>query len=54
MAGQGPAGAYVARLSPDRRMELRDKIKRVLPNDSITGKFELTARAWAIRGTVPS
>jgi SAM-dependent methyltransferase len=54
MAGQGPAGAYVARLSLDRRMELRDKIKRLLPDYSIPGTFELSARAWAIRGTVPS
>jgi SAM-dependent methyltransferase len=54
MAGQGPAGAYVARLSPDGRMQLRDKIRRLLLGDSIAGKFELTARAWAIRGTVPS
>lgn len=52
MAGQGPAGAYVARLSPERRAELREEIKRLLPGDSKSGSFELMARAWAVRGTV--
>ena len=51
-AGQGPAGAYVARLSPDRRLELCGKIKQLLPEDSKTGSFDLKARAWAVRGTV--
>ena len=52
LAGQGPTGAYVARLSPERRLELRDKIKELLPEESKSGSFELRARAWAVRGTV--
>ena len=52
LAGQGPAGAYVARLSPEHRLELCDKIKQLLPETSISGSFELKARAWAVRGTV--
>ena len=51
-AGQGPAGAYVARLSADRRLEFCEKIKQLLPEDSKAGSFELKARAWAVRGTV--
>jgi SAM-dependent methyltransferase len=52
LAGQGPAGAHVARLSPEHRLELRDKIKQLLPEKSKSGSFELKARAWAVRGTV--
>jgi SAM-dependent methyltransferase len=52
LAGQGPAGARVARLSPERRLELRDKIKQLLPDESNSGSFDLKARAWAVRGTV--
>lgn len=51
-AGQGPAGAHVARLSAERRLELRDEIKELLPENSKAGSFELKARAWAVRGAV--
>jgi SAM-dependent methyltransferase len=44
--GVGPAGAYVARLAPEQRDELRDLCARMLP----TGPFAVTARAWAARG----
>lgn len=47
-AGVGPAGAHLARLSPDDRAQLRDHARRYAPDSS----FELRARAWAARGQV--
>jgi SAM-dependent methyltransferase len=41
--GVGPAGAYVASLSPDRRSALRDQCRRRLP----AGPIEISATAWA-------
>jgi SAM-dependent methyltransferase len=46
--GVGPAGAYVARLSPERQAELRERCRAALPD----GAFTLPARAWAARGVV--
>ena len=43
--GVGPAGAYVAALSDERRTELRDLCRRRLPEPP----FEITAWAWAAR-----
>lgn len=44
--GVGPAGAYVASLHSERRAELRETCRRLLP----AAPFVLTARAWAARG----
>jgi SAM-dependent methyltransferase len=44
--GVGPAGAYAARLSPERRAELRERCRETLPE----APFVLTVRAWAARG----
>lgn len=44
--GIGPAGEYIASLSPDRQVELRETCRRMLPD----APFVLTARAWAARG----
>ena len=44
--GVGPAGAYAARLDPDRRARLRDRCRETLP----PAPFSLTARTWAARG----
>ena len=41
--GVGPAGAYVASLSPDRRSALRDQCRRLLP----AGPVEISATVWA-------
>ena len=41
--GVGPAGAYVAALAPDRRSELRERCRRLLP----AGPVEISATAWA-------
>ena len=44
--GVGPAGAYVARLDPERQAELRERCRQQLPE----APFTLSARAWAARG----
>jgi SAM-dependent methyltransferase len=44
--GVGPAGVYVAGLSPDRRAALRERCRSALPD----GPFTVVARAWAARG----
>jgi SAM-dependent methyltransferase len=44
----GPAGAYLASLDPERRAELRERCRALLPS----APFVLTARAWAARGVV--
>jgi SAM-dependent methyltransferase len=44
--GVGPAGAYAARLDPERRARLRELCRERLP----AAPFVLTARAWAARG----
>jgi len=43
--GVGPAGAYVARLAPEQRDELRERCRELLPSPP----FALHARAWAVR-----
>jgi SAM-dependent methyltransferase len=50
---QGPAGAYVGSLSRDRLQVLREEVKRRLPLPAEGKPFALSARAWAVRGTVP-
>jgi SAM-dependent methyltransferase len=42
--GVGPAGAYLAALAPDRRAELRDRARRLLPE----GPVEISATVWAV------
>ena len=44
--GVGPAGAYTARLDPNRRTKLRELCRAALPD----APFTVTARAWAVRG----
>jgi SAM-dependent methyltransferase len=44
--GVGPAGAYVASLTPGRRAELRERCRRLLP----PGPVEISATAWAATG----
>jgi len=52
LLGQGPAGAYVRRLDARRLEALRDEVQRRLPVPDGNASFDLTARAWAVRGTV--
>jgi len=51
---QGPAGAYVATLSGSEREQLRLRLRRRLIGDGPDRPITLSARAWAVRGTVPS
>jgi hypothetical protein len=44
--GVGPAGAYVATLSPGRSAALQRQARRLLP----AGPIEITAVAWAVTG----
>lgn len=54
LEGVGPTGVYVAGLSDDERDALREGLRgRVLSGQS-DGAFSLAARAWAVRGLVPS
>jgi SAM-dependent methyltransferase len=48
--GVAPSGAYTAALPADAQAALRDEYFRRLGHP--TGSFTLTARAWALRGTV--
>lgn len=45
--GVGPAGDFIAQLTPEQRDRLRDACRRRLPD----GPFDVTARAWAVRAT---
>lgn len=53
LLGQGPAGAFVRQLTPERLTELRDRVKQRLPAAAQHSSFVLGARAWAVRGTSP-
>lgn len=50
---QGPAGAYVAALSPAERDQLQARLRRRLLGDGPDRPIALAARAWAVRGVVP-
>ncbi|MGZ8607693.1 MAG: class I SAM-dependent methyltransferase [Actinomycetota bacterium] len=52
LTGVGPAGAFTAAIDDARRAELREAFQRRLGVGD--GPFELTARAWAVAGTVRS
>lgn len=53
LLGQGPAGAYTARLDPGRQQALRGELKRRLAVSREDAPLVLTARVWAVRGAVP-
>ena len=50
LAGVGPVGSYCASLPEEQRAELRRALCRRL--GSPEGPFELSARAWVVRGSV--
>ncbi|GAA2604939.1 class I SAM-dependent methyltransferase [Paractinoplanes durhamensis] len=52
LGGQGAAPAYLSRLVPNRRWEIRDLLDARLPRRP-DGSIALTATAWAIRGRTP-
>ena len=51
LGGTGPAPSYVASLDADRRTALARTLERSLPRGE-DATIALTARAWAVRGTV--
>jgi len=50
LTGTGPAGAYCVSLDDSHRSALRNAVFQRL--GAPAGSFGLTARAWAVRGTV--
>jgi SAM-dependent methyltransferase len=53
LGGQGPAPGYCMALPEDRRQLLRERFRAQLPRQA-DGPISLDARAWAVRGRVPS
>jgi hypothetical protein len=51
LGGVGPAPGYVMSLPDEQRRALRDALRASLPTEA-DGRVRLTARAWAVRGTV--
>jgi len=51
LGGQGPAPAYAMSLDEAKRARLRDRIRARIPVEA-DGSISLTARAWAVRGSV--
>jgi trans-aconitate methyltransferase len=49
LGGQGPAPVYLASLTEERRIQLRERIRKGLPFDA-DGSIPLIARAWAVKG----
>ncbi len=53
LGAQGPAPSYVMSLDEPQRVALRERLRVELPT-AADGSIHLVARAWAVRGTVPS
>ncbi|HEX2256095.1 MAG TPA: class I SAM-dependent methyltransferase [Afifellaceae bacterium] len=53
LGGQGPVGAYVAGLPPDKQVAVREAVRAAFLSGSPDGERSLTATAWVVRGTVP-
>jgi hypothetical protein len=51
LGGQGPAPGYAMAQTEERRAAIRDLLEERLPRNP-DGSIPLSARAWAIRGTV--
>jgi hypothetical protein len=52
LGGTGPAPSYVSSLDVERCAELVRLLQKTLAHTP-AGPITLTARAWAVRGTVP-
>jgi SAM-dependent methyltransferase len=52
LSGEAPVPAYNKSLAESERNRLRDELRNRLPV-AADGSITLTARAWAVRGTVP-
>ena len=53
LGGQGPAPAYAMSLPEEDRVALRERLRARLPVED-DGSIRLTARAWAVRGSLAS
>ena len=53
LGGQGPVGAYVEGLSPERRPLIEERVRAAFLSGAPDGPRSLTATAWAVRGIVP-
>jgi SAM-dependent methyltransferase len=53
LLGQGPAGAYVAKLPKDRQAALAERLRKRVLGGTPDHPLEMQARAWAVKGTVP-
>lgn len=51
LGGQGPAPAYALSLDQTARKRMRDRLRARIPRQP-DGSIHLTARAWAVQGTV--
>lgn len=51
LGGQGPAGAYAAKLPEADRAALAQRLRKRLLGSRADGPITLKARAWAVRGT---
>ncbi|HET6380448.1 MAG TPA: class I SAM-dependent methyltransferase [candidate division Zixibacteria bacterium] len=51
LGGQGPAGGYLVALPEERQATVAAALRERLPL-RVDGSFDLTLRAWAVRGTV--
>jgi SAM-dependent methyltransferase len=54
LKGAGPGGAYVVSLPEERRQQLEARMRKRLLGDRQDGSFTLKAKAWCVRGNVPS
>jgi len=54
LAGVGPTGAYMNELSPEHKDKLRLALMKRHLGDRADGPYTLPARAFAVRGGVPS
>lgn len=52
--GQGPVGAYLAGLSPERRERIEQAVRRSFLSGAPDGPRSMTATAWAVRALVGS
>lgn len=51
LGAQGPAPAYVAGLSRDQKLQLREHLRSRV-SENTDGSIDQTARAWAVQGIV--
>jgi SAM-dependent methyltransferase len=52
LGGQGPVGAYVEGLPPERRRLIEERVRAAFLSGAPDGPRSLTATAWAVRGII--